>query len=93
MCWRNKENGVWAKLFKHPPGKVPASECLASTSSAVKRECVVIRILENGENVVDARLLLLSKDACGIKPIISFHKASTELKVTASLRTASEAPS
>ena len=93
MCWRNKENGMWAKLFKHPPGKVPASECLASASSAVKGECVVIRVLKDAKNVVDNILLLLSKDACGVKPIICFHKASTELKVTASLRTASEAPS
>ena len=93
MCWRDKENGVWTKLFKHPPGKVSASKCLASARSAVKGETVVEGVLKNRKNVVDARLLLLSKDACGVKPIISFHKASTELKVSASLRTASEAPS
>ena len=80
MCWRNEKNGVWAKLFKHPPGKVPAGECLASASSAVKGECVVISFLKNAKNVVDDILLLPSKNACGVEPIISFHKASTELR-------------
>jgi len=93
MCWRNEKNRVRTKLFKHPPGKVPASKCLASTSGAVKGKCVVKRVLKDAKNVVDDGLLLLSKDARGVKPIISFHKASTELKVTASLRTASEAQS